>query len=94
MQIRWLRKALANLDDEAAYIAAESPAAAGRDVQRIFDAVALLASQPALGRPGRIPGTRELIVPGTRYLIPYRIRNGQVEILCVFPTSRQPPNRW
>lgn len=94
MQVRWLRTALRNLDEEAAHIAAEDPQAAALVVRRVIDAVALLAGQPAMGRPGRVPGTRELIVPHTRYLIPYRVRSGVVEVLRVFHTSRRAPRRW
>ena len=94
MQVRWLRAALLNLDEEAAYIATEDPAATRLVVGRIVTAVNLLAGQPALGKPGRLPGTRELLVPKTRYLIPYRIRADQIEILRVFHTSRKPPKSW
>jgi plasmid stabilization system protein ParE len=94
MPVRWLRKALHNLDDEAAYIAAGDAAAARLVVSRVLDAVALLQQQPALGRPGRVPGTRELIVAKTRYIVPYRVRGETVEILRVFHTSRRPPDRW
>ena len=83
-----------NLDDEAAFVATDDPAAAKLVVQRIMEAVALLAEQPALGKPGRVIGTRELVVRKTRYLVPYRIRDGQVEILRVFHTSRKPPKHW
>jgi toxin ParE1/3/4 len=93
-QIKWLRTALRNLDEEASYIAADDPTAARVVVRRITEAVGLLATQPAMGRPGRVAGTRELPVPKTRYLIPYRVRNGVVEILRVFHTSRRPPKRW
>lgn len=94
MRVRWLRKALRNLDDEATYIAADDAAAARRVVKRVLDAVAQLAQQPALGRPGRVPGTRELIVTGTRYIVPYRVRGEWLEILRVFHTSRRLPDRW
>lgn len=94
MQVKWLRKALANLDHEATYIAQDNPAAARKVVKSILDTVALLAEQPALGNPGRIAGTRELVVADTRYLVPYRVKNAQVEILRVFHTSRKPPERW
>jgi len=94
MRVRWLRKALRNLDEEAAYIAADDPAAARLVVQRVFEAVAQLAEQPGLGRPGRVPNTRELVVLHTRYIVPYRVRSGVVEILRVFHTSRRPPQRW
>ena len=94
MRVRWLRAALRNLEDEASFIAAEDPTGAQRVVQRILAAVALLSEQPGMGRSGRVPGTRELVVTRTRYLIPYRVRADAVEILRVFHTSRRPPRRW
>lgn len=96
MQIKWLEKALNNLDEEATYIAKSDPQAALIVVQRIYDAVNLLRENPALGHPGRIHGTRELIVPDTRYLIPYRVKPElqQVQILRVFHSSRKSPKRW
>ena len=62
-------------------------------VQRVLAGVGLLAEQPGLGRPGRVPGTRELLVPKTRYIAPYRGCDDTVEILRVFHTSRPPPDR-
>ncbi len=96
MQVRWLNKALQNLDDEAGYIAQEDPAAARLVVQRIVDAINLLPENPALGHTGRIHGTRELIVPDSRYIVPYRVRPDlqRIEILRIFHTSREPPKRW
>ena len=93
MLVRWLRTALRNLEDEAAYIAADDPAAASLIVRRVLQAVGQLAEQPALGRPGRVPGTRELVVDGTRYLVPYRVRRDATEVLRVFHTSRRLPAR-
>ena len=94
LEVLWLRKALRNLDEEAAYIARDNPPAAQQVVARIVHAVGLLASQPGLGRPGRVHGTRELSVPRTRYLSPYRVRGRRIEILRVFHTSRKPPSQW
>ncbi len=96
MKIRWLRKALENIEHEATYISRENPAAANELVLRIYNSVALLAGNPTLGHPGRIPGTRELVVPDTRYIIPYRVRPRlkQIEILRVFHASRKLPKNW
>lgn len=94
MRVRWLRAALRNLDEEASYVASDSPAAARLVVQRVLEAVAQLAEQPSLGRPGRVPGTRELVVYKTRYIVPYRVRADVVEILRVFHSSRRRPQRW
>ena len=94
MRVRWLRKALRNLDDEATFISAEDLAGARLVVERVLEAVASLADQPGLGRPGRVPGTRELVVLKTRYIVPYRVRSDTVEVLRVFHTSRRLPQRW
>ena len=94
MEIKWLRKAVRNLEQEAKYIAQDDLRAAQRVVARIREAVTMLAQNPALGRAGRIAGTRELTVPNTRYIIPYRVRGNHIEVLRVFHTSRKLPKRW
>jgi toxin ParE1/3/4 len=94
MRVRWLRSALRNLDEEASFIATDDPVAARLVVERVLEAVAQLAEQPGLGRPGRVHGTRELVVAKTRYIVPYRARGDTVEILRVFHTSRRLPERW
>lgn len=96
MQVKWLKTALHNLDHEAEYIASSDPEAAKRLVVAIFASVDNLKTNPSLGRPGRVIGTRELIVPGTRYLVPYRVNSehNRVEILRVFHTSRRTPESW
>lgn len=85
--------ALANLEAEANYIAEDNPPAAARVVQRIFQAVNLLKKNPSLGRPGRVVGTRELVVEGTPYIVPYRVRGEAVEVLRVFHSARKWPKR-
>ena len=96
MEIRWLRKALQNLDQEAEYIAKDDPQAARLVVQRVYRTVSLLKENPSLGHPGRLPGTHELVIPKTRYIVPYRIRPQlqRIEILRVFHASRKLPDRW
>jgi len=97
VRVRWLRVALANLDAEAEYIAEDNPAAARRVVQKILRAVDPLKKNPAMGRAGRVPGTRELVVAEAPYLIPYRVRGDAVEILRAFHAARKWPGkvgRW
>ena len=93
MRVRWLRRALRNLDEEADYIARDNPDAGARTALRIATAVEQLTSHPASGRIGRVPGTRELIVTGTPYIVPYRVRGDAVEILRVFHAARKWPNK-
>jgi toxin ParE1/3/4 len=93
MRIRWLRMALRNLQQEAEYIAQEDPAAARRVVDRIGDAVRHLEDHPSKGRAGRVPGTRELVVSATAYIVPYRVRGQEIEILRVFHAASKWPRR-
>jgi len=94
MRVRWLKTALDNLDAAAEYISRDNPSAAARVVADIWVAVQRLADFPALGRPGRVDGTRELVVPGTPYIVPYRVRGSEVQILRVFHGARKWPKRF
>ncbi len=91
MRVRWLRTALHNLDHEAAYIARDDPQAAARTVERIRRAVDHLTAHPEIGRRGRVSGTRELMVAGTPYIVPYRVKGEVVEILGVIHGARMWP---
>src|SRR2546429_6419629 len=73
---------ISNLEAEAEYISRESHAAAQRVVLAIEQAVRLLASHPAMGRAGRVEGTRELVVMGTPYIVPYRSEERRVGKEC------------
>jgi toxin ParE1/3/4 len=53
----------------------------------------LLSENPKLGSAGRVPGTRELLIPKTPYVVPYRIRNGTIEIIRIYHTSRRWPEK-
>jgi toxin ParE1/3/4 len=85
---------LRNLEDEAEYRSIDDPVAASIVVSRVMDAVKILAEQPNLARPGRIPGTCELVVEKTSYIVPYRVKRQTLEILRVFDTSRRLPKKW
>ena len=66
------------------YIEKNSEQNAALVAARILSAVKLLESHPEVGRPGRLPGTRELVVPDTPYVMPYRVRRGRLELIAVF----------
>ncbi len=82
MELRWTRKALENLDQIGSYIAQSNPARASSFVGEIKEKIELLVLFPALGRPGRVPGTRELIVH-ENYVVPYRVKGDAVQIIRV-----------
>ncbi len=84
MKIVWSRRAIRHLVSLRAFIAKDSEQNAALVAQRILDAMDLLQTNPGMGRPGRVVGTRELVVPNTPYVIPYRVRRDRLELVAVF----------
>ena len=93
MKIIWSPSARADLISVRAYIGQDNPKAAQATAKRLFAAAEQLAEFPASGRPGRLPHTRELVVTGTPFILPYRVRDGTVEIIAVLHGSRKWPQR-
>ena len=94
MKIRWLDLAVDALADIADYIARDNPGAAKRIVSRLWSAVKSLSRRPETGRPGRVHGTRELVVSNTPFIVPYRIVESEVQILRVLHGARKWPNEF
>ncbi len=94
MRIRWTKKALDNLDAAVMYIAEDNPTAARNVAQKIWDSVQLLTLQPGIGRPGRVTGTRELVIPELPYIVPYIEQEGLIVILRIMHTSMKWPDSF
>jgi toxin ParE1/3/4 len=92
MHLVWTENAISQLIELQRFIALDKPEAARKLTQRILTFVERLVQHPHLGRAGREPETRELIVPGTPYIIPYRIVRARLEILAVHHTARNRPD--
>ena len=88
----WTRRALRRVEQIGDPNAADDPAAAARVVARVFSAVEALAAQPAMGRTGRIGGTRELVLADLPYVIAYRVTAETVDVLTVLHGSRRWPD--
>jgi len=91
--IVWSERAVRHLAHLRAHVAKDRPSAAQRVAATILATVDLLAEQPGLGRPGRVTGTRELVIPGTPYLVPYRVRGDRLEIVAVFDGRQRWPEK-
>ena len=78
--IKWTKSALASLDEIAGFIAKDNPTRATSFVLELQAAVAKLQTHPGMGRAGRVPGTRELVLH-QNYIAIYRVRSDKVEIL-------------
>jgi toxin ParE1/3/4 len=81
------------LGDIRERIAADNPTAANRMIERIRAAVTRLAASPALGRPGRVADTRELVIPHTPYIVPYRVKGDVVQIITILHSTQRWPDR-
>lgn len=87
--LRWTKRALRRLDQIGARISEDSPAAAARVVARLVAAADALAEHPAMGRPGRLEGTRELVLADVPYILPYRVGPEYVDILTVMHATQK-----
>lgn len=93
MKVVWSRRAIKHLVALRSYVAKDSDENARLVAGRILSSVALLQTQPDMGRPGRVLGTRELIVPDTPYVIPYRVRGERLELIAVFHGRQRWPTK-
>ena len=91
MIVRYTRQAIADLDEARAYIALDRPRAAEAMALRVREAIEGLRRFPERGRPGRVSGTRELVVPRTPFVVPYRIGGQEIQVLAVLPGKRDWP---
>ncbi len=93
MKVVWTPGALQDRLDIWDYIAADNPRAATRMDEIFSSAAARLEQHPALGRSGRIPGTRELFLHET-YRLVYEVEGQTIWVLALIHTARQwPPER-
>lgn len=91
MQIKWTEEAVSDLAIIKDYIETDNPVAAQKIALKIVPQIKSLIPHPIKGRPGRVLGTRESLVPDTSYFIVYRVNMGQLEILRVLHSSRRYP---
>ena len=93
MKVVWSRRAIRHLVHLREYLEKESEKGVARVAGRMLEFVEVLQDHPNMGCPGRLPGTRELVVPGTSYIIPYRVRSERLELIAVFHGRQQWPGK-
>ena len=91
MNVEWLASAVRTLRSQLSYISDRNPQAAVDMSDAIEAAVSRLADFPESARPGRVPGTRELVVPATPFIVVYRIEATGVVILRVLHGAQKWP---
>ena len=88
MALKWTLTALRTADEIAGFIAQDNPSRATSFVQGLKNSVSKLQDHPGMGRAGRVPGTRELVLH-KNYLAIYRVRDEDVEILRLHHVTRK-----
>ena len=84
MRTVWSRRAVQHLVEIRSYLAKNHPRAGRQVAARILESVDRLAGYPHIGPSGRAIGTRELVVFGTPYVIPYRVTEDRLQLIAVF----------
>jgi toxin ParE1/3/4 len=90
MQVKWTKRASQNLENILAHISADNSSAAKKFLLGTLQQISNLKEYPALGRAGLVPSTRELVIH-ENYVVYYRIKKEQIEILRVLHARRKYP---
>jgi toxin ParE1/3/4 len=88
MRLRWTFAAANDLEHISDYLDRQNPKVAQEAVRRLYGEICQLSRFPSRGRPGREPGTRELILSGLPYVVIYRTSDEVVEILRIYHGSQ------
>jgi toxin ParE1/3/4 len=93
--IEWTEQANRQLDQARDYIAlSNSEEVAARITMRIVTTIQQLAAFPTSGRSGRVPGTRELVIPNSPFVAAYAIDRDRIVILAIYHGARQWPEAF
>jgi toxin ParE1/3/4 len=93
MNVVWSLRAIRHLIATREFIEKDSEQNAATMAERVLEAIEILATQPQMGRPGRLTGTRELVISGTPYIVPYRVIRERLELLAIFDERRRWPRK-
>jgi toxin ParE1/3/4 len=91
MRLRWTPAAADDLESIRDYLAQHLPALARSTILEIYQTIGTLRAMPYRGRPGREEGTRELVMPRLPYIVIYRIKDNDVELLHIYHGAQHRP---
>lgn len=94
MRLKWTHAASRDLDLVEEYIGRDNAGAAIDTLLEIIRQVDVLAEHPGLGRPGRVEGTRELVISELPYLVSYVHKGYTVTVLRVLHGAMKWPERF
>jgi len=91
MELRWTEEAADDLERIADYLFKFTPGHAERIVRTLYDSPARLLTAPYLGRPGKKPGTRELVVSSLPYIIIYAVGEEVIHVVRILHGAQKWP---
>jgi addiction module RelE/StbE family toxin len=94
VKLRWTLPAVEQLREIFETIADDNPTAAVQMVERIRLSIRQATRMPYTGRMGRVGGTREAIVPGTAYIVAYRVLEDAIHVLAVLHGAQKWPESF
>ena len=89
MRIRWTPAAAGDLQNIFDYLSETNPNLARSTVVEIRKAVRSLKRLPHCGRPGREPGTRELLHTRLPHIVAYRVKEDAVEVVRIWHPAQE-----
>ena len=94
MRVRWTTPAREQFVSIYEFIGEENRSAAAKMADQIWESAQLLGRHPLAGRPGRVEGTRELVIQGAPFIVAYRVEKNEVWILAVMHAARKWPDEF
>ena len=91
MKIKLTKLAAQDLQSTKDYISQDKPNAALAVIRRVIEAIDNIVTFPSMGRTGRVPHTKELVVSGTPLIIVYQIKQDTLYIVRIIHTARKWP---
>jgi addiction module RelE/StbE family toxin len=89
--MRWTPAAADDLESIQDYLLGHLPSLAQSTIREIYEKIPMLRSTPFRGRPGREEGTRELVLSRLPYIVVYRVKDSDVEILHIYHGAQHRP---
>lgn len=91
MHVRWTTDAADDLERICDYLAEARPDSARLVAEEIVQSVGVLETFPNRGRPGRVEGTRELVLAPLPFVAVYETREEDVQVLRILHGAQQWP---
>lgn len=93
MELVWTPRARRARQAAIDYIAQDNPVAALGQLDEIERQTDMLVLHPEMGRPGRVDGTRELVISRTPFIVVYRLKHRarRIELIRFLHGAQQWP---